>query len=394
MQHLRPFRAFALVVLLLVVASLLLDQLNGRFWLNDFRVYYMAANNLRHGLAVYGEVFGEDTGLYKYAPVALYFFVPYTYLPFAVAGVLHCLVIGLLLTACFVVVERSLYHLVPDLPKVRTRAFLGLLCVVVLLARELHLGNINVGLILLAAAGVERLLAGNRRTAGILWGVVWLVKPYLLLMIVPLVLRREWQVLRTAAIGMITGLLLPLLVQGPSTGLALTRAWFSSMQYHTQVMYSPDQLGAMLNKFTGLENTAVVTAGFIALAGLLLSWSTWRNAHKPAGLATAAMDRAIELWWAMALVPNLVITDQQHFMFSLPLVLFILAYLFTTPDRQVLTCFVLAMLCYATRSSDLWGRELETWLMGWGMLGMGNILLMGVSWAAWRRWRATAGKAL
>ncbi|MCC6839669.1 MAG: DUF2029 domain-containing protein [Flavobacteriales bacterium] len=394
MQHLRPFRAFALVVLLLVAASLLLDHLNGRFWLNDFRVYYMAADNLRHGLPVYDEVFGEHTGLYKYAPAVLYFFLPYTMLPFSVAGAFHCLVIGLLLTACFTTLERSLRHLAPPLPRPALRAFLGLLCIAVLLVRELHMGNINAGLILLAAAGVERLLAGRRGTAGLLMGVVWLVKPYLLLMIVPLVLRREWQLLRTAAISMITGLLLPLLVQGPSTGWGLTRAWASSMQYHTQVMYSPDQLGAMLNKFTGLENTAVVTAGFIALAGLMLCWCTWRNAHKPAGLATAAMDRAFELWLAMAMVPNLVITDQQHFMFSLPLVLFILAYLFTTPDRQVLTGFVLAMLCYATRSSDLWGRELETWLMGWGVLGMGNILLMGVSWAAWRRWRTNAAKAL
>lgn len=390
MPTLRPFRAFAVTVLLLVLASLLLDHLNGRLWLNDFRVYYMAADNLRHGLPVYNEVFGEDTGLYKYAPVVLYFFLPYTYLPFVVAGVLHCLVIGLLLTACFVVVERSLGHLVQDLPKAGTRAFLGLLCIVVLLARELHLGNINTGLLLLAAAGVERALAGQRRTAGVLWGVVWLVKPYLLLMIVPLVLRREWRILRTAAASMAIGLALPLLVQGPGTGWELTQAWVGSMRYHTQVMFSPDHLGAMLHTWTGVAPSLWTDAGFIALAGLLLCWLTWRNLQRAHGGQQQPFDRAFELWLAMALVPNLVITDQQHFMFALPLVLFSLAYLFTHRDRQVLAGFLLAMVLYATRSSDLWGRALETRLVGWGVLGMGNFLLMGVAALVWWRWRSTA----
>ncbi|MBP9080325.1 MAG: DUF2029 domain-containing protein [Flavobacteriales bacterium] len=391
MQDLRPFRAFALVVVLLAVASLLLDHLNGRLWLNDFRVYYMAADHLRHGLPVYNEVFGEDTGLYKYAPVVLYFFLPYTYLPFEVAGAIHCLVIGVLLTVCFVVVERSLQRIVPGLPRTGPRAFLGLLCIVVLLARELHLGNINAGLILLAAAGVERLLAGNRRTAGFLWGVVWLVKPYLLLMIVPLVVRREGQVLRTAAISLAIGLALPVLVQGPSTGWALTRTWVGSMQYHTQVMFSPDHLGAMLSSYTGMASSTLMDAGIIAVAGLLLCALTWRNTRREAVGNGPLRDRAFELWLAMALVPNLVITDQQHFMFALPLVLFILAHLFTRRDPMVLALFLLAMLLYATRSSDLWGSALEDRLMGWGVLGMGNILLMGVALLAWRRGAATGG---
>ncbi len=393
MALLRPFRAFALVVLLLVVASLVLDHVNGRFWLNDFRVYYMAADNLRHGLPVYGEVFGEDTGLYKYAPVALYFFVPYTYLPFAMAGVLHCLLIGLLLTGCFLVVEQSLRLIFPALARPSQRAFLGLLCIVVLLARELHLGNINVGLILLAAAGVERLLAGERRAAGGLWGVVWLVKPYLLLMIVPLVVRREWRVLRAAVVSMVVGLTLPLLLQGPATGWALTRAWVSSMQYHTQVMFSPDHFTAMLHTITGVPATPWLEAGFIVLAGLALTGLTWWNKRQERREGSTVADRAFELWLAMALVPNLVITDQQHFMFSLPLLLFILAYLFTHHDRHVLVGLLLAMALYATRSSDLWGRDLEVRLVGWGVLGMGNFLLMGVAALVWWRWRSTTGTA-
>ncbi|MBZ0206703.1 MAG: DUF2029 domain-containing protein [Flavobacteriales bacterium] len=387
MPLLRRLRPFFIIAALLVLASLALEHINGRFWLNDFRVYYMAADNMRHGLPVYGEVFGEDTGLYKYAPVVLYFFQPYTFLSFHLAGVLHFLLIGVLMMACFAVIERSLSHLIIDLPRPALRAFLGLLCIAVLLVRELHMGNINMGLILLAALGVERFIANDRRTAGILWGVVWLIKPYLLLMIVPLVIRREWRVLRTGAITMLVGLLVPLLLEGPSSGWELTREWGHSMLYHTQVMASPDHLTAILGKYTGVAPSPVPNAIVIAIVGLLLSVFTWRNTLREKLGHGSTMARSFELWMAMAIVPLLVITDQQHFMFSLPLILYILAYLFTRKDIPVLVFFLLSMILYGTRSSDLWGRALENKMVGYGVLGSGNILLMLVAWAVWRSWR-------
>lgn len=381
----RRLLPFYVVVALLIVASLALEFANGRFWVNDFRVYYMAADNMRHGLSVYGEVFGEDTGLYKYAPVVLYFFQPYTFLPFQVAGVLQVLVIGVLLMACFAVIERSLGRLLPSLPRPVLRATLGLLCIAVLLTRELHMGNINMGLVLLAVLGVERLLAGKHVQAGLALGVVWLIKPYLLLMLVPLVVRREWKVLRTAGAVMLAGLLLPLPMEGPHQWWELLREWGHSMLYHTQVMDSPDRIGAILGKPFGLAPTTVADAIFIALAGALLAWFTHRNRRRARNEAETRMDAAFELWLAMAAVPNLVITDQQHFMFALPLILLTLAYLFTKRDLCVLTAFLSAMLLYGTRSSDLWGPRLENLVVGWGVLGLGNIFLMTVAFAVWRK---------
>ena len=92
------------------------------------------------------------------------------------------------------------------------------------------------------------------------------------------------------------------------------------------------------------------------------------------------------------MVPNLVVTDQQHFMFALPLVMLILASLFIRRQPLVLAGFLFAMLLYGTRSTDLWGVDLENRLLGWGVLGSGNILLIAVAWHTWRKLRATAGR--
>lgn len=394
MEPLRPLRPFYLVAAMLVLAALVLEHVNGRFWLNDFRVYYMAADNMRHELPIYGEVFGEDTGLYKYAPVVLYFFQPYTFLSFHAAGVVHFLLIGVLLMCCFTVIERTLAHFTQDLPRAAARALLGLLCIAILLARELHLGNVNMGLLLLAAWGTERHISGRPVPAGIHLGIVWFVKPYLLLMLVPLVVRREWELLRTAAITMLAGALIPLLLEGPAMWWELLREWGNSMVHHTQVMESPDRISDMLGHYTGLGSSVLLNLVFIILAGLFLVWLTRKNIRSEDDGLKDLMDRTFELWLALAMVPNLVITDQQHFMFSLPLVLFILAYLFTHRDRQVLLLFIVGMILYATRSTDLWGRALENQLVGWGVLGLGNILLMAVAGHVQSQWRGTRGNTL
>jgi hypothetical protein len=59
MHRLNTFRWTAFVMLVL---ALVLEVVNGRFWLNDLRVYVMAADALRHGQQVYGVPFGLDTG--------------------------------------------------------------------------------------------------------------------------------------------------------------------------------------------------------------------------------------------------------------------------------------------------------------------------------------------
>jgi hypothetical protein len=386
LRRLRPFVLFAVA---LVLAALALELINGRFWLNDFRVYYMAADNMRHGLPIYNEVFGEDTGLYKYVPVVLYFFGPYTFLPFSTAGIIHFMIMGVMLISGFAMVERTLLAVAGDIPRASLRAGLGLLCIAVLLTRELHLGNINLGLIFLTVLGTERLVAGRPVHAGIVFGISWLVKPYLLLMAVPLVMRGEWRSLRTAAVTMAVGLLAPVLFEGPWMWWGLLHEWVAAMVRHTQVLDSPDRIGAILGEIVGRPPSTFTDAALIILVGSALAWLTWRDLRTGDQRPSRNMDRAFELWLAAAVVPNLVITDQQHFMFSLPLVLFVLAWLFLRRERAILLLFLLAMSGYALRSTDLWGKAVENRLVGWGVLGMGNILLIGVACLAWSQWRRT-----
>lgn len=389
----RSLRLFTIVAALLLLATLVLEHVNGRFWLNDFRVYYMAADALRHGQPIYGVHFGEDTGFYKYAPAVLYFFLPYTYLPFEAAAVLHFLLIGAELILVFVVLEFVLSRYVRGevLPKASGRALLGLLCIVVLLSRELHLGNINIALVLLVALTTERGLGGRPCQAGLFLGIAWLVKPYLLLLAVPLLVRREWRWLLSAGGTVVIGLLLPMLFVGPHGWLDLQRGWITAMTGHSQILSSPDTFPAWTERLLGYPVPRGSGLFFIASAAMVLAAWTWGHVQDPGPERRQRLDRAAELWSAFACIPLLVVTDQEHFIFSLPLILLVLAYLFTHRDRPALVWFIAAMCLYATRSTDLWGSALENKWVGWGVLGLGNFLLMGVAARVHHRWRRQWG---
>lgn len=371
----RELRLVHWITALLVVLALVMDVVNGRFWMSDFRVYWSAADALIHGTPVYGVPFGQDTGFYKYAPMVAIAFVPAALLPFPIAAAIHFLFIGVALMRCQFALERVLMRHVfgTYAPRLLLRGILGLMFIAVLLARELHLGNINVWLMLGAVLGTEALLEEGPGRAGLLLGALWFVKPYLLLMAVPLVAFGQWRVLWYAALVMLAGLFAPIAILGHPATHALTHDWFASMFAHGSYLQSPDTIGSLFSRWSqGRWNIpASVIIGIVGLFLYLVSILIKRSAigQRPPALT-------LLLWSSLALIPNLVITDQEHFLFTFPLISYVLARLFLRPSPFPLGLFIVAAFLYALRSSDLWGNAMEASWTAHGALGVGNLLLM------------------
>jgi Glycosyltransferase family 87 len=376
----REQRPLLLLIVVLVLAAFLLEFVNGRFWLNDFRVYYSAAEALLRGDQVYGIPFGEDTGFFKYAPVLAIVFIPFALMPYTLAALIHFALIGVATGIAFVRLERLLMRHVFGAypPRIFLRGALALLCIAVLLSRELHLGNINLWLVVGVVLATEAALEENDALAGVLFGMLWFSKPYLAFMAIPLVVAMRWRILRNAAIAAAISVMLPILALGPRQWLALHQDWLSAMAAHSGYLTSPDTLISLAWTWFGWESPmrhpGLVIPHF-GLAFALLCW--WQR------IRTRSNDRSLilQLWTAFALVPHLVITDQEHFLYSLPLLAFILGALFRRRAPWLAAFFLLAMLGYATRSSDLWGSELESRLVHAGALGAGNLLLVVCVWA-------------
>ena len=197
-------------------------------------------------------------------------------------------------------------------------------------------------------------------------------------MAVPLVVAFRLKTVRNAGLTIAFGLLLPMLFVGPHHWLHLHRVWLDAMAAHGDYLKSPD---TFISLSSGYFDTVVphqyprLAIAFVGMAFTAICW--WHR--KRSGNDNRSL--VLQLWTAFALVPLLVITDQEHFLYSLPLIAFTLAGLFYQRRPFALSLFVAAMLLYATRSSDLWGSQLESRWVAAGALGLGNLLLLVAAWS-------------
>lgn len=380
----RELRPFVVIVIALVLASITLDMLNGRFWVSDLRVYLGAAAALLQTSPVYGVAFGEDTGFFKYAPIVAMAFAPSAALPFTLVAILHLLLEGLALIWCVVALERLLMRHVfgTYMRPIVARSLLLLLCIGVLFVRELHLGNVNSLLLLLAVQGTARLAEGNDARSGFCFGLLWLVKPYLAFMAVPLLAHGRWKALLLALCTMTAGLLLPFIVLGPSRSWELHRQWLLAMGAHGTYLSSPDTLPSLLHKHVGLHLSGLLATTLIILgAGLALGVASLLNSNRSRADMFPGRRTIVDVWAAQAMVPLLVVTDEEHFLFATPLIVYCLALIFQGRHLLGTVVFGIAMALFSTRSSDLLGSGLYASSGQVGALGLGCILLICVSLA-------------
>ena len=80
----------------------------------------------------------------------------------------------------------------------------------------------------------------------------------------------------------------------------------------------------------------------------------------------------------VAFIPNFFVTDTQHFLLSVPLLLFLLHELILRKSVIAWIVFVLAFGLFSLNSNDLLGSRLSDFMYTKGMLGLGNLLFIGL----------------
>ncbi len=372
---LRRYASFLLPAVLFFAAMFVLEHVNGRFWLNDFRVYWSAADALLHGQQVYGLPFGESTGFFKYSPFVAMLFVPFALLSFQVASVVWFWCIAGATIAVIIRLQRILQqHVVLD-PVARPNLLLvlSLLCVANHVVRELHLGNVNMMLLLVAVMAYSNAHARPRLT-GVLLAGLFMAKPYLGILLIPFLTRGHWRLIGACILAGGAMLALPV-VFGVANLPDLHREWLRSMVQHGDYLTSGNTISSLLHRATGIADAAPLQIGIIAVTMVAAVILAWRLRKK----STLSADNYVLFFGLLALVPNLVITDTQHFLLALPLFVFAIHELAYRRDPVLLVIFIIICLLHGANSSDLLGSELSDKVNSFGMLGAANLLLVAMS---------------
>ena len=389
---------FGAVMFLLFVV----EQINGRFWLNDFRVYYGAGESLLNGEPLYGVAHGLGTGVYKYAPLLAAFYALFALLPYSIAASIQYILIAL----AFLDGSRRIDRLVRErLLNGRAASYwplflTGLVCVVHL-HRELHLGNINMMLLWLLVVSLEKLLDGRNTLGGILLGAAMLAKPHFVVLLPLLFLRGKIRIAGVAVCTIVIGILLPSIFLGFAGNLEVHRAWLGAMAEHNAALiytggddyrsvntvYSFLHRSAVKHAMTPSTLEAYALLGLIAAAfGAFVIW----NKRKA---ADADRSLTFEFLLLIALVPSITLTDTEHFLLAMPLIAYLLQHLLPRALPRWLPWIAAPILfAYGGNWEDALG-PLSKGMIHYGVLGIGNMALLVSCTLLFQRSNLSPGKS-
>lgn len=294
-----------LIFLLYGILMYTLENINGRFWLNDFRVYYSAAEAFLNHNPVYGLPFGLDTGYYKYGPEILLFFIPATFFPYFAASSFHFWLTLGLSSWLFLFHGKELW----SKGKIYMLLAVGLFAsMVVLLTRELHLGNVNIILISALTLSIYFFENNKRWFSALILALIILTKPYFGIFILPFVFRKHWNFLLQISLSALALILLILPFKGFQGTIDLHLEWWEAMMGHSTMLTSDQTVFSIIRKISSIEISATLGLPILFLVGLLFSF-----------LKRKQNSVQLSLFLLLAIVPNMVVTDLEHFLFVLPL---------------------------------------------------------------------------
>jgi len=387
MQILHSIRSFfkekdqpqILVVLLFIVFALMLviENINGRFWLNDFKVMYSAAEAFVSGEQVYGKPFGLSTGFFKYSPESTVLFIPYLLFKFEVAAVLHYCVILVCTVGLFLnLTKLCRASLFPTLSLKYPSLLLwpAFLFSIVHLVREFHLGNVNVILVYLISATLLATIQKKYITAGILISIVIFTKPYFIVLLLGFLLIKKLKPILVSAIFGLSAILLFSLITGFGKSIQLHADWLKSMLDHSNYLTSNHTIFSLLENYFGVEIPLANSPLYLFAIGLVLFFTFWIKKTKNEPLRFIFF-----MLIYLALIPNMIISDTEHFLFAIPLLVYLTYAICASKQFWWFAPFLLVLFMFGGNANDLLGKTLSDFVDQNGLLGISNLIIIVAS---------------
>ena len=245
------------ILLVFIVAAVVFVQRSHRE-MADFEVYRVAGARAAAGETLYRE--SDEHWQFKYLPAFAMAVAPLAQLPPVAARAIWYF----LSVALVVLFVRQALVLLPD--RRRRAAFLVWMVVLFMgkhVAREIGLGQSNVLMAVLVLAAVASQRAGREGASGALLAAATIVKPYAVVFLPWLIVRRRWRALGVFAGVLTAALAAPALRYGWAGNLAELQGWWIVVTTST-----PSSLSG--------QDTVSIAGMFAAWlgAGPALAWPT------------------------------------------------------------------------------------------------------------------------
>ncbi len=344
----------------------LVESINQKLWTNDFRVYYGAVQDFFDGNNPYITNYGLDTGYFKYPPFTLYLFGILKLLPYWLGQAIH-----LSLSAVALMISIPLLATAGDRYSFNKHQawilYAGFFSIAVHLARELHMGNVNLILLGLFSVGLYFI---DRKSAITItcWSLMIILKPIMILTLAPLLFFGKWRLVGYIGLAGLCFFLFPAIHLGWNGNLEIWTDWYRSISEHGNYIISSNSLRFLANYYFSTTSEWLPSlTGLVLLTGTLLY--------------TRRIHRIKEADWVViftAFIPNFFVTDTQHFLLSVPLIIFLIQELSRQKPVFGWIVFGTGFLLFSLNSNDLLGKDLANYLSDRGAVGIGNMLFIAL----------------
>ena len=210
--------------------------------------------------------------------------------------------------------------------------------------------------------------------SAVLFATLVLLKPYFLILILPLVISKKWKLIGWIFAFLLILILLPALIVGFDENVVLLKNWVITMSDHNSGMISEHTFTSIFYSFSRIKLSTNWQYIFILLVGTIYILLRFKEFFGKQVYSDKKM--LLDFFILLALIPNLVITDSEHFLFSLPLIAFILGYLKQKWNVYLVSVFTLLLFFYGANSNDLIGNPLSDKLDTYSTIGLANLGLI------------------
>ena len=379
LENYKKNKVFYWFTLCLFAVIILLEIKNGRFEMSDFKVYYLAGKAFLAGNPIYGVNFGLTSGYYKYSPVFILLFSPYLLFGYKTACIIH----GFMLSFATIISIVSLKNILQKtiLHQEIKHKYLNIFVILIIvnhLFREIHLGNVNMFIVMLLCLGIQKTLEEKFILSGLFIALAIFIKPYLVVLAIPLFFHKKLKSIWS--LGSWSGLLLivPIVFLGLDKFIQINKQWIHEIFQHGAYLYSNHTFTSLIRKYVTLRVNDHSHLYF--LIAVLFSYTIiyFISLKKYSAFTEKNNNKTLvfSFFILFALLPNILITDTEHFLYSTPIILFTIYYLYANNNVKYTIVFITFSILYGINSTDLLGRTLSGKFEEYGILGIANLGLI------------------
>ncbi|MFM2049466.1 MAG: hypothetical protein RI955_2014, partial [Bacteroidota bacterium] len=257
------------------------------------------------------------------------------------------------------------------------------LVVAVHLQRELHLGNVNMILLALLIYAWQKIETRNFMLAGILLSFVILFKPHFVILLPLLLLRKEWKIVGWLLVSSTSFLAISFIYTGFGNGLQLMIDWKNTMLLHNEATSGNEQTiyfmaHHYLLRYLNIDSSIFINAALIMLCGVFVfGFVLFHFKNEKQNQSIIFKNYFFEYFLLIGLVPCVTVTDTEHFLYSVPVILCLISFLY---QYKLPIFFVVAtsffLILFGIKVTGIIGNYWADVYLEHGLLGISNLMLL------------------